>query len=81
MSISSKKALEAAKVIVDFCNEQKGCQNCIFRLYGADHWKCNIEAFDLREVLWNIESKKKKITERKGKAKISEPPCQRGGQA
>ena len=60
MSISSKKALEAAKVIVDFCNEQKGCQNCIFRLYGADHWKCNIEAFDLCEVLWNIESKKKK---------------------
>ena len=59
MSISSKKALEAAKVIVDFCNEQKGCQNCIFRMYGADHWKCNIEAFDLREVLWNIESKKK----------------------
>ena len=60
MAISSKKALEAAKVIVDFCNEQKGCQNCIFRLYGADHWKGNIEAFDLREVLWNIESKKKK---------------------
>ena len=59
MSISSKKALEAAKVIVDFCNEQKGCQNCIFRLYGADHWKCNSEAFDLLEVLWNIKSKKK----------------------
>ena len=38
MAISSKKALEAAKVIVDFCNEQKGCQNCIFRLYGADRW-------------------------------------------
>ena len=60
MSISSEKALEAAKVIVDFCNEQKWCQNCIFRLYCTDHWKCNIEAFDLREVLWNIESKKKK---------------------
>ena len=56
MSISSKKALEAAKVIVDFCNEQKGCQNCIFRLYDANHWKY---AFDLQEVLGNIEAKKK----------------------
>ena len=59
MATSSKKALEAAKVIVDFCNEQGGCQNCIFRLYGAEHWKCNIEAFYLRDVLWNIEAKKK----------------------
>ena len=33
MAISSKKALEAAKVIVDFCNEQEGCQNC---WYGKD---------------------------------------------
>ena len=59
MAISSKKALEAAKVIVDFCNEQEGCQNCIFRLYGADHWKCHIYAFDLQDVLSNIEAKKK----------------------
>ena len=59
MAISNKRALEAAKVIVDFCNEQKGCQNCIFRLYGSEHWKCHIEAFDLRDVLWNIEAKKK----------------------
>ena len=59
MAISSKKALEAAKVIVDFCNEQNGCQNCIFRLYGADHWKCHMYAFDLRDVLSNIEAKKK----------------------
>ena len=59
MAISSKKALEAAKVIVDFCNEQKGCQNCIFRLYGADHWKCHMYAFDLQDVLSNIEAKKK----------------------
>ena len=52
MAISSKKALEAAKVIVDFCNEQRGCQNCI-------HCKCHMYAFDLQEVLSNIESKKK----------------------
>ena len=59
MAISSKKALEAANVIVDFCNEQKGCQNCIFRLYGADHWKCHMYAFDLQDVLSNIKAKKK----------------------
>ena len=59
MAISSEKALEAAKVIVDFCNEQRGCQNCIFRLYGADHWKCHMYAFDLQDVLSNIEAKKK----------------------
>ena len=59
MAISSKKALEAANVIVDFCNEQRGCQNCIFRLYGGDHWKCHMYAFDLQDVLSNIEAKKK----------------------
>ena len=59
MAISSKKALEAANVIVDFCNEQKGCQNCIFRLYGAEHWICNMYAYDLKDVLSNIEAKKK----------------------
>lgn len=59
MAISSKKALEAAQTIADFCKEQRSCQNCIFRLYGADHWKCHIEAFDLQGVLSNIEAKKK----------------------
>ena len=59
MGISNKKALEAAKVIADFCKEQCGCQNCIFRLYGADHWKCHMESFDLQDVLRNIEAKKK----------------------
>ena len=58
--ISNKKALEHAQAIVEYCNSQRGCQNCIFRLYGADHWKCNIEAFDLREVVGNIKAKKKK---------------------
>jgi hypothetical protein len=57
--ISNNKALEHAKAIVEYCKEQQGCQNCIFRLYGADHWKCHIEAFELQDVLSNIEAKKK----------------------
>jgi hypothetical protein len=57
--ISSKKALESAQVIADFCKEQRGCQNCIFREHGTDSWKCHIDAFDLQGVLSNIEAKKK----------------------
>ena len=57
--ISSNKAVESAKVIADYCREQNACQNCIFREYGADSWKCHIRAFDLRDVLSNIEAKKK----------------------
>lgn len=57
--ISTKKVLEAVKIVTDFCEQQRGCQNCIFRLHGADHWKCHIEAFDLQDVLSNIEAKKK----------------------
>ena len=56
--VSNKKAVEAAQTIVDFCKQQKSCQNCIFRLYGADHWKCLIEAFDLNDVLASIDDKK-----------------------
>lgn len=59
MAISNKKALEAAKVIADFCKEQCGCQNCIFRLYGCENWHCAIGAFDLQDVLRNIGAKKK----------------------
>lgn len=57
--ISSKKVLECAETLVQFCKEQRGCQNCIFRQFGADHWNCHIGAFDIREVLDNIEAKKK----------------------
>ena len=57
--ISSKRALESAQVIADFCKRQRGCQNCIFREYGTDSWKCHIDAFDLQDVLSNIEAKKK----------------------
>jgi nuclear transport factor 2 (NTF2) superfamily protein len=58
--ISNKKAFESAQIVVEYCKEQQGCQNCIFRKHGADHWNCHIEAFDLRDVLSNIEAKKKK---------------------
>ncbi len=58
-TISSRKALESAKTIVEYCHEQRGCQNCIFRQYGCDHWECHIEAFDLRDVLANVAAKKK----------------------
>lgn len=57
--ISNKKVLECAETLAQFCKEQRGCQNCIFRQYGADHWNCHIDAFDIREVLDNIEAKKK----------------------
>ena len=57
--MTSKKALEHAQAIADYCQEQRSCQNCIFRLYGSDHWKCHIEAFDLQDVLSNIQAKKK----------------------
>ena len=45
--ISNKKALACAETLVEFCKEQAGCQNCIFRQFGADHWNCQIEAYDL----------------------------------
>jgi hypothetical protein len=60
--ISNKKAVEAAKVIAEYCKQQRGCQNCIFRLNKCDHWECQMkipEYLDEREVLGNIEAKKK----------------------
>lgn len=57
--MTNKKAIETAKLLVEFCKYQNGCQNCVFRKYGSDHWECNINAFDLREVIGNYEAKKK----------------------
>ena len=57
--MTNKKALEHATAIVEYCQEQRGCQNCIFRKFGSDHWNCHIYAFELRDVLGNIEAKKK----------------------
>lgn len=56
---SNKKAIEAARVITEYCKEQNACQNCIFRLYGCEHWHCAIGAFDIRDVLSNLDAKKK----------------------
>lgn len=61
--ISNKKALECAETLIKFCEEQRGCQNCIFRKYGCDRWCCHIEAIDLKyaidEVKEHIEAKKR----------------------
>lgn len=53
------KVLNAAKEIIEFCKQQPGCQNCIFRKFGADGWNCHIYAFNIQEVLSNVEAKKK----------------------
>ena len=57
--ISTKKAVEAAQTIAGYCAEQPACQNCIFRKFGADSWRCHIGAFDIRDVLSNVEAKRK----------------------
>ncbi len=57
--ISAKKALESAEIISQYCKEQRACQNCVFRQFGGDAWKCQIQAFELRDVLLNIERKKR----------------------
>lgn len=57
--MTNKKVLDAVQTIIDFCKEQRSCRNCIFRKFGADHWNCHIDAFDLQDVLSNIEAKKK----------------------
>lgn len=57
--ISSKKTLACVETLVKFHKEQSGCQNCIFRRFGSEHWHCQIEAYGLQEVLENIKAKKK----------------------
>lgn len=54
-----KKALDAAKTLVQFCKEQRGCQNCIFHRHAGSHWECQLDLFELADVLSNIEAKKK----------------------
>lgn len=53
------KVLKSVNEIVEFCKKQPGCQNCIFREFGADSWRCHVDAFDLRDVLRNIEAKRR----------------------
>lgn len=60
--ITDKKALNCIDTMLEYCSEQrehKGCQNCIFRKYGADRWYCNLGQFDFREVRSNYEAKRK----------------------
>lgn len=60
--ITHKKALEHAEALSEYCNEQAGCQNCIFRRYGSDHWGCQLDfvaQLDKREVESNMAAKKK----------------------
>lgn len=60
--ISNNKALNCVRTLIDFCNEQQGCQNCIFRKHGGEHWYCQAYVFDLRDnlqgILNNIEARK-----------------------
>ena len=57
--ITNKKVLEAANIISNYCKEQKGCQNCIFRKFGSENWNCYIQAFEIQDVISNINAKKK----------------------
>ena len=59
MAISDKKAVEAIKILTEYCGEQQWCQNCILHLYSPSKWKCSIDALDLRDILSNIEAKRK----------------------
>ena len=59
---SDKKAKACAEILVAFCKEQPGCQNCVFRKFGADRWGCHIgepALWDLEEVASNMEAKKR----------------------
>lgn len=61
-AISDIRALNCAKTLSQFCKEQNGCQNCIFRKFGADRWYCHIDEsgwWDLQEIHNNYEGKKK----------------------
>ena len=40
--MTDKKAIECAVALAEFCEAQRGCQNCIFRRHACDHWDCNI---------------------------------------
>lgn len=33
--ITDKKALNCAETLAQFCKEQNGCQNCLFRKFGC----------------------------------------------
>ena len=60
--MTDKKAVTCAETLVAFCKEQRNCQNCVFRKFGAGSWRCHIgepEWWDLEEVAYNAEAKKR----------------------
>ena len=63
VAASNKKAIEAVRTILDYCDRTSGCQNCIFRKHGADHWDCSIHVWDIKadfnenEILARINAK------------------------
>ncbi len=58
-TITTKELLKGICTVVTYCKQQPGCQNCILRAFGCDHWNCHMYAFDLDDVLRNIRAKKK----------------------
>lgn len=62
---SDKKAIEAAKTLYQYCEEQQGCQNCILRKYGAEineaglrYWRCEVPSLlEIRNIIANKEAK------------------------
>lgn len=48
--VSNKRAEDCAKTLAQFCKDQGGCQNCIFRAFGADRWNAMLES--LRGGIW-----------------------------
>ena len=60
---AEKKAIEAAKVLHEFCEKMVMCQNCIFRKHGGDLWECHLERIkflDMRDIEENKQAKRKK---------------------
>ena len=41
--MTDAKAIACAEALIQFCNEQRGCRNCVFR--GHESWRCNISAY------------------------------------
>ena len=57
--IANQRAVNCMKTLIEFCTEQRGCQNCIFRKHGSDAWKCHIDTWEMQKVLSNLEAKRK----------------------
>ena len=60
MAITDKKALDCAKTLKAYCEEQRGCENCILRLHAPDHWNCEMRVMyaDILEIESNYKAKR-----------------------